>query len=79
MRSADCNDLASTGDTGLDTAWAVFDDQAILGVVAEFSSRQDECCIVKQKEENALVFRFRRISWHCASAATHDQGKAFHA
>ena len=44
MGCADSNDLGTTCNTSLDTARAVFDNQALLWVVAELLCGEDEGC-----------------------------------
>lgn len=44
VRSAYCNNLCARCDTSLDTTWTVFDDEAVLGVVAQLLSSEDEGC-----------------------------------
>lgn len=43
MRCADCDDLTTAGNTGLNAAWAVFDHQAVFGIIAKLSCSKDEC------------------------------------
>ena len=54
VRRAHGNDLGAGGDTSLDTARAVLDDEAVLRVVAELLGSQDERCRRTRGEMSAL-------------------------
>lgn len=70
MRCADSNDLSTASDTSFDATGAVFNNQAILWVIAQLFGSKNECC--------EGIVMISDVLEKVMTSSTHGRGKACH-